>query len=162
MNRLAAFGLAASPGLATASTAFGWEAGVVRPAGPRTVVRPAAPPFAVLRAAPSRPVRTEGLRFARPPAQLPCVLPPARSPCALLMAEQPMWGGRQVVGPRPLLVSNRPTLVRFCAKIPSDHSRNDGCLLEPLGCGGGSATGSQVVAIRAFDALDHPEVEQPA
>jgi tetratricopeptide (TPR) repeat protein len=62
-----------------------------------------------------------------------------------------------------MLVSNRPTLVRFCARIPSDHSRNDGCLLEPLGCGGGSATDfGQVVAIRAFDALDHPEVEQPA
>src|SRR5271166_1627450 len=61
------------------------------------------------------------------------------------------------------VVSYRLTLVTFCTKIPSDHSRNDGCLLEPLGCSGGSATGfGQVVAIGACDALDHPDVEQPA
>ena len=61
------------------------------------------------------------------------------------------------------LVSYHLTLVRFCAKIPSDHSWNDGCVLEPLGCGGSSATGfGQVVAIRACDALDYPDVEQPA
>ena len=59
------------------------------------------------------------------------------------------------------LVPYQPTLVTFCAKTPSDHSRNDGCLLEPLGCGGGSATGfGQVVAIRACDALDHPDMSR--
>lgn len=66
-------------------------------------------------------------------------------------------------GAAPVLVSYHLTLVRFCAKIPSDHSWNDGCVLEPLGCGGSSATGfGQVVAIRACDALDYPDVEQPA
>ncbi len=90
-----------------------------------------------------------------------------------LNAMENVWPGRR---PRPNqvdrnselgvcwdLVSYQLTLVTFCAKIPSDHSRNDGCLLEPFGCGSGSATGfGQVVAIRACDALDHPDVEQPA
>ncbi len=74
-----------------------------------------------------------------------------------------IWVGRIGGGAMAALVSYQLTLVTFCTKIPSDHSWNDGCLLEPLGCGGGSATGfGQVVAIGACDALDHPDVEQPA
>ena len=54
-----------------------------------------------------------------------------------------------------ILVPNEPTFVTFCANILSEHR------LEPLGYGGGSATGlGQVVAIRPGDALDNPDVQQ--
>lgn len=51
----------------------------------------------------------------------------------------------------------------FLRQIPSDHSRNDGGMRDALGCCGGSATClGQVVAIRPCNALDYPDVQQPA
>jgi hypothetical protein len=74
---------------------------------------------------------------------------------------QNRWAGRpQRHQCATVWIPYEPTLVIFCAKILSDHSRNNGCLLEPLGCGGGSAGICQSRRLR-HASLPHSVADDP-
>ena len=69
----------------------------------------------------------------------------------------------RIVSPLPPNSSRFDALNCTVCQIPSNHSRNDDGLGEPPRRGGRGTSGfGEVVAIGSGDALDHPDVQQPA